>query len=494
MKISLKYLFILVLFFIPIILAGQTDKDPPKSPVFTFVTINQANGNTEMTWTLSPDNDVAGYVIYLYKDKEGYAIDTIFNPAATFYSVFRPFTAFYSESYVIAAIDSSGNISPLSNELSTIFTDNKIDTCNNRINIFWNKYLSVPVKVTGYDIFASVNSGTYYLAGHVTENTTSFSIGNYINNAGYCFIVKAILENGLVSGSNKKCVNVKTQIPPLWINADFATISTEGAVLLSFTIDPMAETDNYIIERKSGYNGFFQQISQIRTNLKSIMYTDKSGDKGKVNFYRISAYNICNVKVMTSNEASNILLGVQNTGNNIILTWNGYQRWNGTITSYRLFTDTGNGYTQTNMIQPSDTVFSLSIPDIMYSLTGGKVCFYLIASESGNPYGIAGESKSNDACLEIEEVITIPNVFSPDGDLKNDLFKPVLTFTPSEYRLLVSNRQGKELFETNDYLEAWDGSDHGDPVAEGVYLWFLRIKTQEGRKISRTGTITVVKN
>ncbi len=130
----------------------------------------------------------------------------------------------------------------------------------------------------------------------------------------------------------------------------------------------------------------------------------------------------------------------------------------------------------------------------MYVLDQGKVCFYVTATESSNPYGIMGESNSNQICTDLEEVVTVPNVFTPDSDLKNDLFRPVLTFTPSDYHLVITDRQGKTLFETRDFMDTWDGSDKGNVVPEGVYLWFLKIKTPTGKNISRTGTLTVIKN
>jgi gliding motility-associated-like protein len=129
----------------------------------------------------------------------------------------------------------------------------------------------------------------------------------------------------------------------------------------------------------------------------------------------------------------------------------------------------------------------------MYSITQGNVCFYISASETGNPYGITGESVSNTACLSIEETVTVPNIFSPDGDGINDLFKPVITFAPSSYQLLITDRQRKTLFETRDYNEFWDGSASGSSVSQGVYLWFLKVTTPSGRNITRTGTVTVIK-
>jgi len=494
MKVVNSFLVIMLWGLISGTAKGQNDETPPVTPIFILVTLNPTTGNAEMTWSPSPSSDVAGYVVYLYKNGEGYAIDTIYDRNATSYSTPRPFTKYFSESYVVAAIDSSGNISPLSNELQTIHSEALADTCSKKIMISWNKYLSSPVKVTGYDVYASVNGGTYYLAGHVSDVDTSLELNDFINGSTYCFIVKALLENGLASGSNNPCILVRTQITPAWINADFATVKATGEVVLSFSIDPASETDLYILERKIGNSGSFNQISQIRTHDKKINYNDNGADPEQVNYYRIWAVNNCNIPAITSNPASNILLTAQISGNDIILNWNKYREWRGTVSSYRLFMDTGDGFKETTSVNPEDTVFRVSIPEIMYDLIQGKVCFYISASESGNPYGIAGESDSNNSCVVVEELITVPNVFTPDGDLKNDLFRPVLTFTPSEYRLLVSNRQGKTLFETNDFMEAWDGTDNGSAVNEGVYLWFIKIKTQEGKGISRTGTVTVVKN
>jgi hypothetical protein len=496
MKMVNKYIVVLLLSALSSSISGQTDEDPPDSPKFTFVTINPATGRTEMTWSSNSDPDLAGYVVYHYRNGEGYVIDTIFDRAATSYSFLNLYANERIESYVIAAFDSSRNISPLSNELHTIYAASKTDTCNNRINLSWNKYSSVPVNVTGYDILASVNSSTYYLAGHVSADVISFTLDNFQNDAQYCFIIKALLENGLVSSSNRSCITVKMQNPPLWINADYATVTTDGSINLSFTIDPSSEIDTFAVERKTGYSGSFQKIDLVTgTDIKSAKYTDKTAEKNKIYFYKLDAVK-CKSYMKSSNIASNIVLNTQNTGSEIILKWNQYHDWLGSVSSYRIFADKGNGYAEEAATGPSDTAFTISTPGIMYALTQGKVCLYITATESGNPYGISGEANSNRVCSEIEEVITVPNIFVPVGykNSQNALFKPVLTFTPSDYRLVIRSRQGKTLFETNDFMASWDGSDNGNPVPEGVYLWFLKIKTPEGKSISRSGTVTVVKN
>lgn len=472
---------------------SQGDSIRPEPPVLNMLTINQLSGNVEMTWSLSPSPDVVGYIVYLYQNGEGHPIDSIFSPVANNYSVKRPGTSFFSESYVVAAIDNSHNYSPLSNELQTIFTESGLDSCNKKINISWNKYLSEPVKVTGYDIFASVNSGTYYLAGHVSGDITSFTIDDFVNGSEYCFLVKAVLENGMVSVSNKSCIHVEMQNPPGWINADYATVTEAGEITLSFTIDPASGIDLFTLERRSGVAGSFQQLAQIRTMTGTVTYTDKTADLNVINTYRLSAVNGCGVQVVFSNPASNILLTAQNNGNEIVLKWNENRKWLGSVSSYRVFTDTGKGFSETAALSPADTTFSISIPEIMYILTGGEACFYVQATETGNPFGIAGESSSTRPCITLDEVITVPNVFTPDRS-KNYLFRPVLTFTPEVYHLVIADRGGKIFFETRDFEDAWDGTVGGSPAPEGVYLWFLKVRTPTGKSISRTGTITLFKS
>ena len=96
--------------------------------------------------------------------------------------------------------------------------------------------------------------------------------------------------------------------------------------------------------------------------------------------------------------------------------------------------------------------------------------------------------------LQLQRIITVPNLFTPDGDLVNDLFKPVLSFTPENYHLIISDRNGKIVFETRNDSDEWDGSMNGDQLPQGVYLWFLKVTGPSGKMVSKTGTITIVRN
>ncbi len=479
---------------------AQVNCEVPLPPELTSVSIIPETSTALLNWTLSPSPGISAYIIYLYDIRLGnpgfFAIDTIWDPSATTWSDTR--IQYKSFQYRIAAFRAGapGCPSELSNVLSTIFADAAIDTCKKEIKISWNRYTPpTPQNVTKYTILMSLNGGSFTEAGSVSPETSSFTVSNFEIGAAYCFRVAANISGGVNSFSYRACLTAKMQVPPGWINADYATVIEQGEISLSFSVDPGSEIDLFALDRRKGYSGIFTQLAQIPvTDGEKVIYADNTATPDAVWFYRLSAVNSCNVRVISSNIASNMDLAVRAAGNDILLQWNRYRSWNGQVASYRIFMDTGNGFAQKDILTPSDTTYAVFVPDIMYNLTGDKVCFYVLASETGNPYGITGESASDKSCISIEENVTVPNIFSPDGDGLNDLFRPVITFSPATYQLTITDRQMKTIFETRDYNESWDGSADGSSVSRGVYLWFLKLTTPSGRNITRTGTVTVIKN
>jgi len=262
--------------------------------------------------------------------------------------------------------------------------------------------------------------------------------------------------------------------------------------MLSFSIDPLSEITDFSLERKSGQSGTFQEIARPGLINGSVLFTDDQADVNVINFYRLSAINSCDIPITSSNIASNMVLSLEMRGNDLILSWNAYTKWTGTISAYRLFVDTGDGFGEKAVIESTDSVYTLGYQEIMYDVSGSEVCFYISASETANPYGITGQSNSSGICTSPIETITVPNVFTPNADLVNDLFRPVLSFTPRDYHLSASDQHGAILFETRDYNVSWDGSKNGKPQPEGVCLWFLKVTTPSGKSISKTGTLTVI--
>lgn len=90
-----------------------------------------------------------------------------------------------------------------------------------------------------------------------------------------------------------------------------------------------------------------------------------------------------------------------------------------------------------------------------------------------------------------ESRLVMPNAFSPNDDLKNDIYGAKGVCDPNStehYRSIVEfhgyifNRWGQKLFEWTDVSKGWDGKHNGTPVKEGVYFVRVIAKGADGRE------------
>jgi gliding motility-associated-like protein len=116
-----------------------------------------------------------------------------------------------------------------------------------------------------------------------------------------------------------------------------------------------------------------------------------------------------------------------------------------------------------------------------------KDILYRVVAENNN--GL--ESWSNEVCFEFDAIIHLPNAFSPNDDQLNDRFEVFVT-NVMDYRLIIFNRWGQQLFETTDPGVHWDGTFNGQSVPEDTYMYLLEYEGIKGRK-SKSGTITLIR-
>jgi gliding motility-associated-like protein len=114
-----------------------------------------------------------------------------------------------------------------------------------------------------------------------------------------------------------------------------------------------------------------------------------------------------------------------------------------------------------------DTVYK-HYPDL--SLTA---CYFVTAIDS-----FENESRpSTLLCLDECTNYVLPNVFSPNGDGVNDIYKPSRTSYVERVDMKIFNRWGLLVFETDDPDINWDGkiTKTGKLVAPGVYYYICDV-------------------
>ena len=87
--------------------------------------------------------------------------------------------------------------------------------------------------------------------------------------------------------------------------------------------------------------------------------------------------------------------------------------------------------------------------------------------------------------------IYVPNAFSPNFDGINDNFFPKGVGVV-RMKMDIFDRWGKHLKTLNDLGDRWDGTNrNGNPVQEGVYVWYIEATLNDGLVFRRAGTVTL---
>ncbi len=105
----------------------------------------------------------------------------------------------------------------------------------------------------------------------------------------------------------------------------------------------------------------------------------------------------------------------------------------------------------------------------------------------------------NDTSINVVEVyddfrIFVPDVFTPNDDEVNDIFKPIFTGISSDnYELLIYNRWGELLFKSNNPNVGWDGKYKGDYVNTDVFMYLIKLRTSRRIIHSFSGTFYILR-
>ena len=100
--------------------------------------------------------------------------------------------------------------------------------------------------------------------------------------------------------------------------------------------------------------------------------------------------------------------------------------------------------------------------------------------------------------VEEELIFYVPNTFTPDGDAFNNIFQPVFTsgFDPFDFNMLIFNRWGEVIFETNDASVGWNGTYLSGQglVQDGTYTWRIEFKqTKNDKRLMKTGHVSILR-
>jgi len=374
---------------------------------------------------------------------------------------------------------------------------NDYDSCRLQIKLNWHRYQgwsanTRPNKpLVSYNLM-SLNGGVPEEVKVLTPDDTTWTVKVEDNNT-YIYYIEA-RRDGETATSYATIRTTDMPVAPAFINAESTQYNNEGFAEVSFKIDQNAEMHRYNFRGSRIPGASVDWLGTYDIYGDTILTDIKKRDE--TYYYRLEAQHTheCRGITATSNTATALWLNYKQNDAVNVLRWEPYQFWGEEHQHEDVQYDV---YRQIGDADPI-VIVSINVPDptafdddMMSVLIDGDVCYWVVATpKSYSPDNIA---ISNKICIKPESNIFIPEAFTPNVAGINSEFKPFFSYPPREYMLFVYDLNGAKVFETKDIEAGWNGRlVNGKPASEGVYVYYLKFRTERGRLVEKKGTFALV--
>ena len=107
--------------------------------------------------------------------------------------------------------------------------------------------------------------------------------------------------------------------------------------------------------------------------------------------------------------------------------------------------------------------------------------------------GLCVDTATQVIFVDMNAIIIIPNIFSPNGDGTNDQFFITASGIAS-IEWTIFNRWGQLVFSSNTLSNVWDGTfSNGNKCAEGTYFYLVKALGLNGTEYTKQGSCMLVK-
>lgn len=467
------------------------DFTPPVPPGIDSVSISSTSNQTIMGLSPSSSSDATCYVIYKKQGFSFLAIDTVCGNVPTLYINTSSDPNSASETYSIAAIDSCGNISTIGQSQNTLFLNQTYSLCDKSVLLGWNSYINMKDGLQHYNVYMSINGGSYSIVGNTTQ--TSYTQSNLIQNKTYSFFVRAVnTTNTASSTSNMVSFYSKTQPQPAYIYVKSVSVQESQDILIEIKADSTEYFSGIAVYRSLDAAGPFGLLGSINANgtTNYVISDNNVKTAERTYYYKALIIDSCGLETVTSNVSRSIVLEAKsNTNRTNTLTWIDYETYLGTVVSYNIYRSVDDVFNPAPIASVSGSLNTFVDDVIELVPNQGRFSYYVQAVEgNGNPLGVKALSNSNIVDTYHTDSIFVPSAFVPKG--VNKVFLPMTQYVEkTEYKLSIYDRWGLKVWETADDSEGWDG----EKKEGGLYAYLIEYKNAYGEYKKIMGTVMMIK-
>lgn len=464
------------------------------SPLPVTIKEVSVNGNDILlSWSKGISPETSAYIIYQgLGNGVVNALDTV---TTLNYTDFGKHTSDSSYTYYIVALDRCGGTSIFSNPHSTILLSGGIDTCQKKIDLRFNGYIGWTGK-TSYVLLQSIDNGAEVPVD--TSQNTNFAISDVLDEKEYCFRIRAESEDKLqYSYSNVQCFHSRknktiTSICVSKIENRSNNLNVDSMMVTFITNQDIPILSMYLKESKNiATIASAQEVAiPVVNNKVGIAANDE------VTYYQFISVDACGIRVESEIFSNLIVDALLKPDNSVDISWNSLEWGNGTVVDYVV--------ERINTSTDKEVIGTVGKDELDYTdhLIIGKdnqtrYCYQVTGKvQSGCNKSQDIEVLSNLLCVEKTAGAYMANAFIPGGAFAE--FKPIFYFRESitDYEMLIFDRYGNKVFTTNDPDIGWDGNKlnrANQPMPNGVYSYYVRIKSGNGTEQILKGGLTLIR-
>ena len=152
----------------------------------------------------------------------------------------------------------------------------------------------------------------------------------------------------------------------------------------------------------------------------------------------------------------------------------------------------------TNFCLTGSMILNAEQPDVVYSWQDNNAQSNYYVTQEGTYWvdvtNTCGTTRDSiDIISFCDCFLKMPNAFTPNGDGKNDAWRPITDCIIQNYQLRVFNRWGQLVFSSNDAQQAWDGNYKGTYAELGNYVFTIKYSTEDIKNASLYGDVMLIR-
>lgn len=449
-------------------------------------------------WAYVLINFGASYVDTVIGRQSSSYIDSSFNAASGVYT-----------GHLLGSLDSCGErgLSPPPFRHRPSYLTLVSNPCEDEIEMSWTKYQGWGPndEVKNYDIFVKKNSDAEKLITTNDSSVRNFRYNDFLYGDTLCIRIRANhpAKTNISSYSNQYCfVSSKSQVPRL-LQTISASYLTNDSILLKWYCSLDAIPRSFDMVKINPLNGSkIAEVEKIKytTNGKGYYsFIDTAADSTRTIAYKIRYEDLCNNKSDGTRGLSNYIDIIQ-TG-----LYKNEIRWNKryfpdtvlyTIKKHELYFKLPNGtYSLIANLPIGSTTYEHLVEE--HYLTEGFFCYKSVVYYNFDTLQPIRDSvfsmTSEEECIAMRTVIWMPNAFKINGVIP--VFKPKMYFFDGKiFSMKIFNRWGKQIYETQDHIQGWNGiMDNGQLAPEESYVYHISYTGNDRVPVNKTGTFVLIR-